>query len=81
MIPENYEKKFHNKLQIFNFNNCSELKIDFSLQDYQQLINPEEPSIVKLFADSSKLHTLSLKKCGLNKNIADLLYLTLDQNR
>ena len=81
MIAGNYNKVFYNNLKALELDSCSNLNPGFVLSHYNKLVNKKEPEYVKILADSPHLNTLHIKSAGLQKNMADILVLALDQRR
>ena len=81
MIATNYKKHFYNNLKALQLNYCTNLNPNFSLINYNKLVNKTEPDFVKLLADSPQLTTLQIRSAGLKKNMADILVLALDDRR
>lgn len=81
MIASNYKKQFFNNLQALQLDYCNNLNPNFNLSHYNKLVNKVEPEFVKLLADSPKLNTLHLRDTKMQRNIADILVLALDNRR
>jgi Ran GTPase-activating protein (RanGAP) involved in mRNA processing and transport len=81
MIAGNYNKVFYNNLCALQLNVCGNLNPAFVLSHYNKLVNKKEPEYVKILADSPRLNTLHVQSTGLQKNMADILVLALDERR
>jgi len=81
MIAVNYPKSYYNNLKALQLDTCSNLNPSFALSNYEKLVNKTEPEYVKILADSQNLSSLHVKSTGLQKNIADILVLALDERR
>jgi hypothetical protein len=81
MIAGNYQKFFYNNLKALQLDNCSNLNPGFVLAHYEKLVNKKEPEFVKILADSPNLTTLHIKSTALQKQMADILVLALDERR
>lgn len=81
MIAGNYKKQYFNNIKALQLDNCRSLNPNFILSHYNKLVNKKEPEYVKIFSDSPRLETLHIKSTNLQKNMADILVLALDQRR
>ncbi len=81
MIAGNYNKVFYNNLRALQLDYCANLNPSFALANYNKLLNKKEPEYVRILADSPRLNTLHIKSAGLQKNMADILVLALDERR
>ena len=70
MISENYEKQFYNNLVALNLSYSNSLDLEFSLKEYESLVEPQPPKFAKLVAASRQLKEINLSKSGFTKSIA-----------
>lgn len=81
MIAGNYNKVFYNNLRALQLDRCANLNPNFVLSHHNKLVNKKEPEYVKILADSPHLNTLHIQSTGMQKNMADILVLALDERR
>lgn len=76
MISENYEKQFYNNLVALNLSYSNNLDMQFSLKEYESLVEPQAPKFAKLMAGSKQLKEINLSKSGFTKQIAQILVIS-----
>lgn len=81
MIAGNYQKTYFNNLKALQLDECKNLNPNFVLANYNKLVNKKEPEYVKILADSSCLTTLQAKSANMQRNMAEILLLALDNRR
>lgn len=81
MQGEALQKIYCNNLKVLQLNRCNQLGSNFNMTAFKRQFKPADTDFIKLIARTKTLTSLQLSGCGLTKNDADLLQLSLDPTR